>query len=202
MDTRVLIELFGYLGSILVVISMLMTSVKRLRIVNTIGSVIFTIYALIIKTYPTAFLNACLIVINLYRLYELEKTERHFLMVEESTEKGVLTVLLARFEEDIKRFFPDFSKEELSSCNKAYLVLCDGDPAGVLLGQAEGEELQIKIDYSLPAYRDYSVGAFLYEKLPAEGLKRLRFSEKSVDHIPYLEKMGFVKEGEEYCKDL
>ncbi|MBQ7564914.1 MAG: YgjV family protein [Lachnospiraceae bacterium] len=202
MNTGLLIELFGYLGSVLVVISMLMTSVKRLRIVNTVGSVIFTIYALIIKTYTTAVLNACLVVINLYRLYEMEKIKRHFLMVEESTEKGVLTVLLARFEEDIRKFFPDFKKEQLSECNKAFLVLCDGQPAGVLLGKSEGEELRIRLDYSLPAYRDYSVGTFLYGELAAEGIKRLSFSEKSKDHIPYLEKMGFVKQGETYYREL
>ena len=48
MDTKLLIELFGYLGSALVVVSMLMSSVVRLRVINTIGSVIFAIYALII----------------------------------------------------------------------------------------------------------------------------------------------------------
>ena len=36
-----MIELVGYLGSALVVVSMLMTSVVKLRVVNTIGSAIF-----------------------------------------------------------------------------------------------------------------------------------------------------------------
>ena len=66
MDKALLIELFGYLGSILVVVSMLMTSVMRLRIINTIGSIIFAIYALIIRSYPTAFMNFFLVGINIY----------------------------------------------------------------------------------------------------------------------------------------
>ncbi|MCR4884486.1 MAG: hypothetical protein K6A68_12995 [Clostridiales bacterium] len=41
MNTQTIIELVGYLGSALVVVSMLMTSVVKLRIVNTIGSFIF-----------------------------------------------------------------------------------------------------------------------------------------------------------------
>ena len=49
MDTNTIYELIGYFGSALVVISMLMTSVVRLRIINLIGSVIFTCYALIIR---------------------------------------------------------------------------------------------------------------------------------------------------------
>ncbi|MBQ5897462.1 MAG: hypothetical protein IIW81_03245 [Oscillospiraceae bacterium] len=40
-----IIELIGYLGSILVLVSMLMSSVVKLRIINTVGSIIFTFYA-------------------------------------------------------------------------------------------------------------------------------------------------------------
>ena len=44
------VELIGYLGSLLIVVSMLMTSVVKLRIINTVGSVIFTGYALTIHS--------------------------------------------------------------------------------------------------------------------------------------------------------
>ena len=70
--SKTIIEAIGYLGSFLVVISMLMTSVNRLRIVNTVGSLIFTVYAFIIGSYPTAFMNMCIIGINLYQLYHLQ----------------------------------------------------------------------------------------------------------------------------------
>lgn len=68
MNTSIIIELVGYLGSVLVVISMLMTSIIRLRVVNSIGAGIFTVYALIIQSYPTALMNFCLVVINIYNL--------------------------------------------------------------------------------------------------------------------------------------
>ena len=64
MNTKVLIEAIGYTGSALVLVSFLMVSVVKLRIVNTIGSVIFTIYAFIIHSYPTAIMNLCLVMIN------------------------------------------------------------------------------------------------------------------------------------------
>ena len=44
------IETIGYLGSSLVLVSFLMASVAKLRIVNSVGSVIFTIYAFIIHS--------------------------------------------------------------------------------------------------------------------------------------------------------
>ena len=40
MDTATIIELIGYLGSVLVLVSMLMTSVVRLRVINLIGSIL------------------------------------------------------------------------------------------------------------------------------------------------------------------
>ncbi len=67
-ELTMIIELIGYLGSILVVISMLMTSVIKIRILNCIGSGIFTVYALIIHSYPTAIMNFCLVSINIYYL--------------------------------------------------------------------------------------------------------------------------------------
>ena len=54
MTTQMIFELIGYLGSVLVIVSMLMTSVVKLRVINTIGSVIFAVYALLIHSYPTA----------------------------------------------------------------------------------------------------------------------------------------------------
>ena len=65
------IEAIGYLGSSLVLVSFLMASVAKLRIVNSVGSVIFTIYAFIIHSYPTAIMNICLVLINIYYLVKL-----------------------------------------------------------------------------------------------------------------------------------
>ena len=65
MDTSTIIEAVGYLGSTLVLVSFLMSSVLRLRLVNTAGSLIFAIYALIIRSYPTAVMNIALVLINL-----------------------------------------------------------------------------------------------------------------------------------------
>ena len=57
MNVSTIIEMVGYLGSVLVVVSMLMSSVIKLRVINTVGSGIFAVYALIIHSYPTALMN-------------------------------------------------------------------------------------------------------------------------------------------------
>ena len=72
------IELIGYIGSTLVVVSMLMSSVVRLRIINTTGSVIFAIYALIIRSYPTALMNFFLVGINIYQMIRLTNKKNNY----------------------------------------------------------------------------------------------------------------------------
>ena len=77
MDTHMIVELIGYFSSLLVLVSFLMTSVIRLRIVNSVGAIIFTVYATIIGSYPTALINLCLVGINMYNLYKPLKFPKH-----------------------------------------------------------------------------------------------------------------------------
>ena len=76
MDSSLYLELFGYLGSFLVVISMLMSSVIKLRVINITGSIISGTYALIIGSFPLALMNICLIIINVYNVYKLKNEIR------------------------------------------------------------------------------------------------------------------------------
>lgn len=76
MDMAMLIEIFGYAGSVLVVVSMLMSSVVKLRMINTVGSTISGIYAIICGAFPLAFMNACLVAINIYNLLKLLKIKQ------------------------------------------------------------------------------------------------------------------------------
>lgn len=76
MNASVIVEMVGYLASFLILVSFLMNSVIWLRIVNSVGALIFVVYALIIHSYPTAVMNFCLILVNLYYLRRLTKERR------------------------------------------------------------------------------------------------------------------------------
>ena len=107
MNASTIIEMVGYLGSFLVLVSFLMTSVVKLRIVNTVGSIIFMIYALIIKSYPTAVMNFCLVVINLHFLYKMNKMGKEYEITRVEKEDGYLEYLLNLYHSDIRTCFPD-----------------------------------------------------------------------------------------------
>ena len=73
---NVYLEIFGYVGMALVLVSMMMTSVKWLRILNMSGALICAIYGILTNTWPTALLNIGLLIIQmvqLFRLYRMEK---------------------------------------------------------------------------------------------------------------------------------
>lgn len=195
MDPALMIELFGYLGSTLVVVSMLMASVVKLRVINTIGSIISATYAFIIGSFPLALMNICLIVINVYNLIRLLNTKRQFDFVRCGADDAFVRYFLKRYSRDIVKSFPSFT-QETTDANVICMVCCNGDPAGIMIGREMAEGVvDVILDYAVPAYRDCSVGRFLYEKLKDEGISGLRFEEDSSDtHSDYLIKMGFAKE--------
>ncbi len=196
-----LIEAFGYLGSLLVLVSMLMTSVVRLRIINTIGSVIFTIYAFIIRSYPTALMNFCLVLINLHFLWKMSRMDKEYEAVEVKNSDALLKYLLDHYREDIQKCFPG-QEVLLDEINAAYVILCQGKPVGVSLGRLEGDTMDLKLDYSIPEFRDFSIGSFLFSFIGKTDVKRITYSGPDENHRDYLNSQGFVRQGDIYVKEL
>lgn len=202
MDTHMIVEMIGYFSSLLVLVSFLMTSVIRLRIVNSIGAIIFTVYATIIGSYPTALMNLCLVGINMYNLYKLLKSPKRYEVITEEPEAAGLQYFLNHYAEDIKHFFPDFGFAK-SGADAAYMVVHDTVPAGVLLGKKRADgNLEILLDYTTPQYRDCSVGRYLYGALGGQGIEKLTFPNAPEGHVDYLEKVGFVKTGGAYERKI
>ena len=206
MDHSTMLELFGYLGSLVVILSMLMTSVVKLRVINTVGSLMFSAYALLIHSYPTMVMNLFLAGINIWHLIRLHNTEKHYDLVRVSPKSGVLKYVLANFRDDIAAFFPGFDGEAIEDC-EGFMVLCQSTPAGVFLarktdgGEGVGEDageaktLEVALDYTTPAYRDCSVGKYLYACLADMGYEQLITNVDTGVHGKYLRRMGFKDEG-------
>lgn len=73
---NVYLEIFGYIGSALVLLSMMMTSVTKLRVINMCGSVISGIYAALCNAWPVVFLNVGLVLINAVQLIREKHSQR------------------------------------------------------------------------------------------------------------------------------
>lgn len=199
---NIYLELFGYAGVVMVIISMLMTSVVKLRIFNALGSLISAVYALLIGSYPLVLMNVCLLVINVYNLVRLLKVENHYDLVETKGDDGFVTYFLSRYGQDMRNFFTTFHPEN-PGAERAYITCCNGLPVGLVLGNPMEDGLDVVVDYTIPSYRDCSVAAFLYPALADKGYENLRFGKaSSLSHIVYLDKMGFVKKADAVVKKL
>lgn len=70
------IEWVGYAASLFIVLSLTMTSIVKLRIINSVGCLLFIIYGLNLNAYPVVISNALIVMINVYNLYMLSKSEK------------------------------------------------------------------------------------------------------------------------------
>ena len=203
MKAAMALELVGYLGSFLVLVSMLMTSVVRLRVINLIGSAVFTVYAILIRTYPTALLNGCLVGVNVYQLLRLRRSAgKSYDFQPLAAGENFTAWLLGRYRDDVAKYFPEAELERLKAA-EGFAVFYDDQAAGLLLGEREGEDFEILLDYSTPSFRDCSVGEYLYGVLPSCGIRRLSCAADSPEHVQYMEKMGFVRQEDgSYRKQL
>ena len=202
MTFETFMELVGYFASLLVLVSLLMTSVVKLRIINSIGSAIYVIYALCIGSYPTAVMNLGLVLINAYFLIKLSRHKTMFHMVEAQTDESATNHFLQVYRNDIHNFFPGYDFTQ-GGQDRAYFIYADGDPVGLLIGrELEEGVLGITLDYSTPRYRDCSVGSFLYGQLAESGIKQLVAQGGIKAHEQYMQKMGFVQKDGRFIKDL
>ncbi|MBL0329156.1 MAG: uroporphyrinogen decarboxylase [Bacteroidetes bacterium] len=69
-------EIVGYLASLIVLISFLMKNIKTLRIINSIGCVLFVAYGILLNfSIPIVITNVAIVAINIYYLVKVNKTE-------------------------------------------------------------------------------------------------------------------------------
>lgn len=70
------LEAFGWAGSVLVVVSLMLANARRFRVLNLIGCIIATIYNAIFMIWPYAAMNAAISAINVYWLIRLRREEK------------------------------------------------------------------------------------------------------------------------------
>ena len=69
-------EYLGYIASVLLVISLTMTDVTKLRWFNLLGCIAFTFYGAAIGSVPVAFTNGLLALVNIYHIIKLYRQSK------------------------------------------------------------------------------------------------------------------------------
>lgn len=196
MDGKLWLELLGYLASVLVAVSLMMSRIVRLRVINLVGSLAFTVYGALIGAYPVAAVNAFICLVNLWFLWKMLRAREWFRILEIEPDSKYLRFFLDFHADDIRRFLPGFEHAPQAG-EMTFFVLRDLVPAGLFIGQPRGDGcLWVRLDYVIPAYRDFKIGRYLYvecaEFFRKRGIHTIVSPAGHAGHARYLRKMGFT----------
>jgi len=197
MENAIIYELIGYVASVLVAISLMMSNIVRLRVVNLIGAATFSLYGMLIGSVPVAAMNGFIVLINMYYLWKIYTSDEYFKILKISPENEYLRTFLDFYKEQIKKYQPGFSSS-FNGTDMNLFVLRNMVPAGLLIGELEEDgRLHVKLDFVVPQYRDFKIGEYLFrDKLDyfrKKGVKEIISDAGSKQHNRYLEEMGFKK---------
>ncbi len=197
-------ELIGYAASVLVVVSLAMTSVVRLRVISLVGSVTFIVYGVLIGSIPIILTNVAVAVLNLVHLRREFGPARALGAVPIEADAPFLRDFVDRHRDEIRRSQPGF--DTVPADGYALMLTRDALPAGVLIGHPDGETLRLICDFVLPEYRDSRLGQWLFGDgaavLRKAGFTRVSSPTGTGGHAAYLRSVGFVAEGETYTRRL
>lgn len=202
MEVTIIYEIIGYVASVLIAVSLMMKAIIKLRVINLIGAATFSMYGMLIGSIPVAAMNGFIVLINIYFLYQMFTAKEYFKLLELNSNSKMLRYFLDFYKDDINKYQPNV-RFEPSERTFALFVLRDMVPAGLLLGEKVSDDtLRLDLDYVIQNYRDFKIGNYIYvgkrQFFTDRGYKRILYSSTQPVHIKYLEKMGFVKSGDEY----
>lgn len=199
------VELIGYVASVLVAGSLVMTSVVKLRLINLGGAVTFVVYGALIGAYPLVLTNGFIVFVNLWHLSRVFRADLNgFSYVPiDATRRHQLDDFVAAYREDILRYHPDFSLDFLDTAfdghGQVYLALRNlrtegfayyvwfenlgampSDELTVLFAHVDeelypGRSVYVPVDYVTRSFRDLGLVYKLHAQLLADVTPRARF---------------------------
>lgn len=192
-----IIESFGYLATLLLALSLLVTNDLKFRWLNALGCVAFIVYGILLNAFPIILTNALLFAINTYYLFRIYRRTEDFDLVSFRADDPLMEKFLSFYRDDIRSYFPEFAAADLQN-EIRLMVLRDMNIANVFVAERlpNGDGL-VKLNYTVPKYRDFKVGCFIFDKaksaLQERGLKRVVYQKVSNKrHLHFLKVTGFI----------
>ena len=178
-------QIIGYAASVLLAISLLVNNDLKFRWFNMSGQIAFIAYGFMINAFPVIVTNTLLLFINIYRLYKLYRAHEDFELVEVREDSKIVPKLLSFYKADISPYFPGFRYEDAGLADVKFVVLRDVVIANVFVALVDAEgTAHVKINYTIPKYRDYKVGKFIFDKekhyLASKGIRKIWYQKNTL----------------------
>ncbi|MFH5823072.1 hypothetical protein [Georgenia sp. AZ-5] len=199
------LEIVGWIGSAVVVLSMMQQRILRLRVINLAGCLIMVLYNGVLGVWPVMALNVVLAGVQTFHIYRLLGT-RHsgatYAVVRVDPAGEYLRHLLGQHRADIARFTPGFTGPARGG--EAYVIVRGDENVGyVLLHDAGDGVAQVDLDYVTEKYRDLTPGEFVFHSsdvLREAGYRKVVTAPGMRE--PYYSRIGFTPVGNRYELDL
>lgn len=194
----IIILSIGYLAAVFLAISLFINQTLKFRWMNVCGNISFIAYGVLLSAFPIILTNTILLIINVYKIYKIHQLKEVFEFLEFKKGNNFITRFLAFYREDIKLYFPEFTfgSDEGKIC---FVVLRDLVIANIFVARINDDgSITVEINYTVPKYRDYKVGRFIFEKrkhfLKSKGISKIMYdSVYSPQHENFLKHVGFLK---------
>lgn len=190
------LEWFGYAASVIVAVSLMMSSIVKLRWYNLLGAASFSTYGFLIGAFPVGVLNAFIACVDVYFLVRMYSAKEQLHIIKVPAGSEYLQCFFEEYRSEITRLFPDFDFR-LEDTRVSFYILRNLVPACVFIGTPGPDgTLQVDLDFVVPAYRDFKPGEFLFIENRALfhqlGYRRLLARSHDRQHDAYLRRMGFT----------
>lgn len=154
------VEAVGYIASALVVLSLTRSRVLHLRVLSLVGALMFGIYGVLIASVPIALTNAAITFVNLWHLGRIVTGREDFSLLEVPIDSPYLRRFLEFHADEIGAAQPDYTG--IRDGDTVVMVLRDMVPAAVVVGRPRDHHFRVYLDFAIPRYRDFKMGAWFY----------------------------------------
>jgi hypothetical protein len=197
------LDLFGWAGSALLIVSLLQARVLRFRMLNLLAGLMLVVFNSLIEVWPMVAMNLATSTINIWMIRRL-LLDRHsstaFRVLAVKSDDAYLAHVLNVHRTDVVRYQPDFTWDGVPRADRRpFLILRGDETVGVVILRVAGDVAHVELDYVTKRFRDFSPGEFVWREsgmLRQLGIHTVVTSPSMVD--PYYARVGFRRDGASY----
>jgi len=157
-------ELIGYLAPVFIVLSMMQSNVRKIRLLMIAGCIVFVIYGTLVQAWPVVVANALIGLVTLYYLLKSRDIKREFSLIPvRETYPKLLHQFIEIHKSDLIHWFPKIEDSLYSDRTTVLFFMHQLEPVGVFsYRKIEQGVVEILVDYVIPQYRDERTEQYLY----------------------------------------
>ncbi len=196
-------DVIGWVGSVLVVVSLMLPSVRRFRWMNFTGSVLATIYNGLFQIWPFFAMNLAIALIDAAWILRIERDARRgraYQLVPIDASEPYFAHMAHALGEAVDRWYPGFGVSAAPAGRRAFLVLHGEETIGLVVADVDGDVADIALDVVTPRFRDFTPGRFVYTQgglAQILGVSALRVRPGTTRDPDYFRAVGFQDAGED-----